>query len=100
MISTATNEVVDTIDSPGRSGPWGLAITPDGALVYVALNNAPGGAAVIATATNSEVATVNVSNAAYVAITPDGAEAYLGFGSGVAVIATATNTVVATVFRN
>ena len=57
----------------------------------------PGGVAVIATVTNSVVATVNVGGAGAVAITPDGAEAYVGTEGAVAVIATATNTVVARV---
>jgi len=98
VISTATNAVVATvpIDSPG-GGPSGLAITPDGAFVYVAINGGLGGVAVIATETNSVVATLNVGSAGAVAITPAGAEAYVGLQGSVAVIATATNTVVATV---
>ena len=96
MISTATNAVVATVPV-GSYGPSGLAITPDGALVYVALNSGPGGVAVIATETNSVVATVNVGGAGSVAITPDGAEAYVGTEGAVVVIATATNTVVAIV---
>src|SRR5437016_1101498 len=54
---------------------------------------------VLATATNTVVATIPVGHLPVgVAITPDGAHAYVtNVGSTVSVIATATNTVVATV---
>ncbi len=72
-----------------------------GAFAYVA-NNGPGGlsnVSVIATASNTVVATVAVSSGAKgVAITPDGAFAYVTiFPNDVSVIATSSNTVVATV---
>ena len=77
-----------------------MAITPDGAFAYVA-NSVSNTVSVIATATNTVVATVAGvgSMPSGVAITPDGAFAYVGAnaGSTVSVIATATNTVVATV---
>jgi YVTN family beta-propeller protein len=60
----------------------------------------PGIVSVIATSTNTVVATVTVGNeAGHVAITPDGAFAYVtnGLSDDVSVIATSTNTVVATV---
>ncbi len=52
------------------SAPFGVAITPDGAFAYVANRN-PGSVSVIATATNTVVATVGVGTFPLgVAITP------------------------------
>jgi YVTN family beta-propeller protein len=76
-----------------------VAITPDGAFAYVA-NPGSDDVSVIATSTNTVVATVTVGQGPFgVAITPDGAFAYVtnGFSDNVSVIATSTNTVVATV---
>jgi YVTN family beta-propeller protein len=97
VIDTATNTVVGT---PIRVGnyPYGVAVTPDGKHVYVA--NGSGTVSVIATATNTVVATVAVGNYPYgVAVTPDGKHAYVtNSRSGtVSVIDTTTNTVVASV---
>ena len=77
-------------------------MTPDGNHVYVANSNS-NNVSVIATATNTVVATVSVRRSPYmVAVTPDGKHAYVtnfipGIPGIVSVIATATNTVVATV---
>jgi YVTN family beta-propeller protein len=72
-----------------------------GPFAYVT-NSGSGTVSVIATATNAVVATVPVGAAPFgVAITPNGAFAYVTFNNinsnTVPVIATATNTVVATV---
>ena len=77
-------------------------MTPDGNHVYVANSNS-NNVSVIATATNTVVATVSVRRSPdMVAVTPDGKHAYVtnfipGIPGIVSVIATATNTVVATV---
>jgi YVTN family beta-propeller protein len=79
--------------------PVGVAITPDDSRAYVANFNGDS-VSVIATATNSVVATVPVGSAPYgVTITPDGTRAYVvnEYDGTVSVIATATNIVVATV---
>jgi YVTN family beta-propeller protein len=105
VIDTASNTVIATI--PLGAGPTGLAGTPDGAFVYVA--NGPD-VTVIDTATNAVVATVGLLGtssdvlAVDVAITPDGAFAYVptnrcspfACAPEVNVIDTATNSVVAT----
>jgi YVTN family beta-propeller protein len=81
------------------SSPFGVAITPDGAFAYVA-NLSSNNVSVIATATNTVVATVPVGTGPrFVAITPDGAFAYVtnGDSNNVSVIDTATNTVGPTV---
>jgi YVTN family beta-propeller protein len=107
VIDTATNTVVATI--PVGPRPAEVAITPNGAFAYVTKSGFTlcgldptlcNTVLVIATATNTVVAKVPVGNNPLgVAITPDGAFAYVtNFSSNtVSVIATATNTVVATV---
>jgi YVTN family beta-propeller protein len=96
VISTATNTVVATVGVD--FSPFGIAITPDGTLVYVA--NGGGEVSVIASATNTVVANFTLGFfASFMAITPDGTLVYVANrGSGeVSVISTATNTVVATI---
>jgi YVTN family beta-propeller protein len=56
VIDTATNTVVATIPLAANGGPEGLALTPDGAHLYVANYS---NVSVIATATNTVVATIN-----------------------------------------
>jgi YVTN family beta-propeller protein len=102
VISTATNTVVATVpivNGSYSSGPYAVAITPNGAFAYVA-NAAAGTVSVIDTSTNTVIAAVSVGTVPHgVAITPDGAFAYVGneYSSTVSVINTATNTVVDTV---
>ncbi len=82
-----------------NSGPYAVAITPNGAFAYTA-NAAASTVSVIDTAINRVVATVPVGTVPHgVAITPDGRFAYVGneYSSTVSVIDTATNTVVDTV---
>jgi YVTN family beta-propeller protein len=94
VISTANNQVVDTI--PVGSGPEGVAVTPDGSKVYVA-NQAANTVAVIATDTNNVIASIPVGNTPVgVAVTPDGSTVYVANqgSNNVSVISTATNTVI------
>ena len=96
VIDTASNIVVATI--PVGTDQLSVAITPDGKQVYVT-NVVSVNVSVIATATNTVVATVG-SSATGVAVTPDGKHAYVtdgNFNGHVSVIDTGTNTIVATV---
>lgn len=103
VIETASNTVVDSIFIATAQDLFAAATTPDGASVYVTDANSTN-VFVIATASNTVVATVTVGFApAGIAVTPNGAFAYvvnqggdLG-GPTLSVLATATNTVVATV---
>src|SRR5258708_23797800 len=93
VIDTASNTVVATVAV--GSGPFGVAITPDGTRAYVA-NIFDNTVSVIDTAKKTVVATVALGNGPLaVAITPDGTRAYVT-GGPVSVIDTASNTVVAT----
>ena len=60
VIATASNTVTATIpvgNNPDGSGPWGVAVSPDGSTVYVA-NFIDETVSVIATATNTVTATI------------------------------------------
>lgn len=97
VIDIATNTVTATVTVGNR--PYGVAVTPDGARVYVA-NQFSDTVSVISTATNTVIATVAVGSRPFgVAVTPDGSRVYVAnfFGASVSVISTATNTVTATV---
>ncbi len=79
-----SGSVTDPTSAVGaRPFPVGVAITSDGAFAYVT-NRDSGTVSVIATATNTVVATVGVGTLPFgVAITPDGAFAYVtNEGSG------------------
>jgi YVTN family beta-propeller protein len=95
VINTATNAAVATIPNVGQA-PLGLAITPDGAHIYVAdqLN----AVFIVDTATNTvEANSIAVSGGpSTLIVTPDGTQVYVAQESGrsVSVISTATNTVV------
>ena len=94
---TATNGVIKTV-TVGQF-PQGVAVTPDGARVYVA-NQGDGTVSVIETASNIVTATVTVGlGPEGIAVTPDGAHVYVGnfLGNTVSVIVAASNTVTATV---
>jgi YVTN family beta-propeller protein len=93
----AANTVKATIT--GLNAPEGVAVTPNGAYVYVT-NDDSGTVSVISTATNTVTATVNVgSEPEGVAVSPSGAYVYVANGDSdagngsVSVISTATNTV-------
>lgn len=95
VIDTATNTAVATISNVGAA-PLGLAITPDGAHIYVAdqLN----AVFIVDTATNTvEPTPIALGGApSTLIVTPDGTRVYVGqeTGKSVSVISTATNTVV------
>jgi len=98
VIDTTAGTVIGAPISVGN-GPWGVAITPDGAHVYVT-NTGDHDVSVIDTATNTVVATIvdGVGNPAALAITPDGANVYVTSSCSniVSVISTATNTATGT----
>ena len=103
VIDTAANAVVTTIPAgQGCScvGSDGIAVSPDGALVYVA-NELENSVSVIRTASNSVIATISVGTGPIgVAANPDGERVYVLNGSGttsVSVISTATNAILATI---
>jgi YVTN family beta-propeller protein len=97
VISTASNTVTATISVGNR--PYGVAVTPNGAYVYVT-NFAENSVSVISTASNTVTATISVGNWPYVvAVTPNGAYVYVTnyLDNSVSVISTASNTVTATI---
>ncbi|MGR9087312.1 MAG: beta-propeller fold lactonase family protein [Gammaproteobacteria bacterium] len=97
VIDIATNTVTATINV--GSEPRGVAITPDGARVYVA-NTESDNVSVINTTTNTVIATIGVGDAPVdIAVTPDGAQAYVSNAGSdnVSIINTGNNTVTATV---
>ena len=94
VVNTATRTVVKNITVGGS--PSGVAVTPNGALVYVTNEN-DNTVSVIDTSTNSVIKTIPVGSYPIgVAVSPDGAYAYVAnFGDGtVSTISTATNAVV------
>src|SRR5260221_6257510 len=94
VIDTASNTVVATVAV--GSGPFGVAITPDGTRAYVA-NLFDNTVSVIDTARKTVVATVALGNGPLaVAITPDGTRAYVTDGPA-SVFETASTTLNANV---
>ncbi len=96
VIDTATNTVIATVNVGDR--PQGVAVSPDGTVVYV--TNYGGTVSVIDTATNTVTSTVSVgTNPNGIAVTADGEKVYVTNygGNTVSVIDTASNTVAATV---
>ena len=97
VIDPETNGVIDTI-SVGSGPGGGVAAAPDGSKVYV-LNGCfdlCGVVSVIATATDTVIATIPVGDRpSGAAVSPDGRKVYVtnGFANSVSVIATKTNTV-------
>ena len=97
VVDTNSHTNVATVSVPGS--PTGLAVTPDGTLVYVACQG-NGTVAVISTASNSVVASIPVGNTpVQLAISPNGAQAYVVVRgqNQVAVIDTASKTVLSTI---
>ncbi len=109
VISTATNTITATVTVGFQ--PWGIAVSPNGQDVYVANYNGDNSfnssdpketsVSVIATATNTVVATIGLG-AAFpegLAVSPSGDYVYVAdYGtSAISVISTATNSVVRTV---
>jgi YVTN family beta-propeller protein len=107
VINTATNAVTTRITVDGS--PQAIAITPNGEYAYVASSGSAtsigspvsnGTVSVINTSTNTVATTVTVGiGPQSVAITPDGAYAYItnGGSDSVSVIGTATNTLTTTI---
>ena len=103
VIDTATNTVTATV--PVGTGPYGVAVTPDGKKVYVMCPEDdcgaidPGSFYVIGTSTNTVIAKVPEGGAyggpVGVAVSPDGTKVYATTYAGVTIIDTATNTVTA-----
>ena len=89
VIDTATDSVFDTIQVGDT--PSNLAVTPDGKFLYVMI--AIGTVQVVDTAQRTIVANIPVGGTGDIAITPDGARAYVAAGL-VVVIDTATNVVI------
>ena len=91
VIKTANRAVVATV--PVGNQPEGVAVTPDGTHAYVT-NRRSSSVSVIATATNTVVATVIVNEPFAVAVSPNGQDVYVSkedISNKVRVIATATN---------
>jgi YVTN family beta-propeller protein len=96
VIATSSNTVTATI--PVGSGPYGVAVTPDGSTVYVANDNV----SVIATASDTVTAIIPVGTVPVgLAVTPDGGKVYVAnsdlSSNNVSVVATPSNTVTATI---
>jgi YVTN family beta-propeller protein len=89
VIDTAIDAVIETI--PVGDSPAYLAVTPDGTRLYVM--NASGVVEVVDTALGTVTATIPLGGSGDIAITPDGARAYVAAGL-VYIIDTATNSVV------
>lgn len=97
-IDTATNTVVGLASLPTAQAR-GMAITPDGARLYVS-TSAANRVIVVGTAPMSVMATIPVGNFPLgVEISPDGSRAYVAtyFSNAVSVIDTTANAVIATV---
>jgi YVTN family beta-propeller protein len=95
VIDAGSNTAVATISNVGLA-PLGLAITPDGAHIYVA--DQGNAVFIVDTATNTVEPNPIVlgGNPSTLIVTPDGTRVYVGqeTGKSVSVISTATNTVV------
>src|SRR5579863_8832362 len=97
VIDVQTSLAVSTIDV--GTGPWGVAVTPNGQQAYVT-NRTGNTVSVIDTTSNTVVNTIPVqSNPSGVAFTPDGSQAYVvdQGSNNVSVIDTASQTVVTNV---
>ncbi len=97
VINTANNLVVTTI--PVGTGPFGVAVKPDGSRVYIA-NSGSGSVSIINAINNTVLTTVAVGAGPNgVAISPDGSRVYVtnNTANSVSVIDTAMNTVVTTI---
>ena len=97
VIDTASNTVVATVRV--GSGPFGVAVNPNGTQVYVA-NLTLNSVSVINAATNSVAATVALSGSPVgVAVNPSGTRVYATtwFSNNVSVIDAVTNTVLAAI---
>ncbi len=84
VIDTATNAVIDGI--PAGEGPIGVAVSPDGLLIYVASQNAHSMIAIDAL-TDTVIGTLALASDPFgLAVTPDGSQIYVAL-SGIDAIA-------------
>ncbi|HTR37968.1 MAG TPA: hypothetical protein VMH80_18795 [Bryobacteraceae bacterium] len=97
VIDAAANTAVGS-PIPVGNGPSALAVTPDGRKVYVTTGSG-GTVEVISTATNTEVASMNVyAGMSGIVLSRDGSTAYAAVDSGdVVVIDTASDKIVKTI---
>ena len=79
VVDSASNQVVNTIPIGPETGPYTLAISPDGKTAY-SVNYTSGSVSAIDTATNQVVGTpIPILKSSFgIAITPDGTRAYIG----------------------
>ncbi|KUL52390.1 hypothetical protein ADL22_05270 [Streptomyces sp. NRRL F-4489] len=97
IIDTSTRTVIATVGV--TSGPWGVAISPDGLRAYVACFGTDS-VAVIDTTTNRVTGSIpGLNKPLNLAVSPDGSRLYVASqgGNRVDVINTATGTVIASV---
>jgi DNA-binding beta-propeller fold protein YncE len=107
LINTTTNSVINTLQLPGVAAPYkatSVAVTPDGAKVYVTTDSPSGIFVLDATAANV-LSTIPLP-ACSIVVSKDGARAYVGssvFGQcsdgarSLSTIDIATNTVISTI---
>jgi YVTN family beta-propeller protein len=97
VIDSNTNTVSATITV--GADPWGISVSPDGSMVYVA-NSGSDKVSVITSSTNTVSATITVGYGPWgVSVSPDGSKVIVvnGSDSTVSVINAATNTVISTI---
>jgi YVTN family beta-propeller protein len=99
VIDTTSDTVVHTISSDVASGPYGVAVSPDGSTVYVA-DSPSTSVSVISTGLNQVVATITgVPNPTGIVVSPDNSTVYVTdlATPDVTVINTSKEQVVATI---
>jgi gliding motility-associated-like protein len=99
VINAITNAIIATITANTSGESTGIAVSPDGTMLYVA-DFVTGTVSVINTATSAVVAIITVGSQPYgIAVSPDGSKVYVSISgsNNVAVINTATNTVAASI---
>jgi YVTN family beta-propeller protein len=95
VLDTATNTIIDEISVNAR--PSGLALTPDGSKLYVAMGFHANEVSVIDTSSDSVASNIPITDDPIsVEITPDRKRAYVVAVSNVLVLDTATNAILDT----
>ena len=94
VIDTTTRTVVNRY--PVESGLGGVAVSADGERLYIPSGDPSGGVLVLDSATGEKLTVIDAGGAGQVviALSPDGARAYVTKGLSLVVIDTATDTVV------